>query len=208
MDVPEWKRAALCDWIHKYASDLSPPYPTTANRLPSCTSSTNSPCFSLFSTPFSWNVESTWNLVGINTCLLIRLAYSWAVSRKKVPNVLSSCHTFGMTPIFYILFFYSFIFCVKSRCHTKRRAGARGHAHPSFFGIYQKNGKCARPHAPILLLVWQRLTPLGTFFTLYVTWQPSSELSSEINLHMLDKDWVLVSSHCPRSTKFKRMFFM
>ncbi len=37
-------------------------------------------------------------------------------------------HTFGMTPTFLDFFFFFW----KSRCHTKRRAGAAMRAHPSF----------------------------------------------------------------------------
>ncbi len=62
-------------------------------------------------------------------------------SHKKVPNVLS-------------------------RCHTKRRAGAATKKNPFFFlqkvGVIPKEG-LARPRMPVLLLLWKRLRTLGIF---------------------------------------------
>ncbi len=99
----------------------------------------------------------------------------WAASRKKVPNVLSRCHTksydtnfldsfsffffFNFLGKFCFCFFFSFYFIylfipffyflfLKSRCHTKRRGAKEGQA---------------RPRAPVLLLVWQQPRPWGTF---------------------------------------------
>ncbi len=52
--------------------------------------------------------------------------HTWAVLRKKVPNVLSRRHTKRMTPTFSNFLkkkkVLNFFFFWKSQCHTKRRA--------------------------------------------------------------------------------------
>ena len=61
----------------------------------------------------------------------------WAMSCKKVPNVLS-------------------------RCHTNRRTGERGHRLFRFF-FWKSRCHTKRPRMPVLLLVWQWLRKLGIF---------------------------------------------
>ena len=94
-----------------------------------------------------------WSYYIIMTWYIPLTLQKWAVSREKVPNDLSQCHTkerrarvaapslllvwHRLLRIFLKLIF----FFMKSRCHTKRRAGA----------------------ATILLLVWHWFRPLGTF---------------------------------------------
>ncbi len=82
--------------------------------------------------------------------------FMWVVLCKKVPNVLSRCHTkrktglhgrthpsFGMTPTFLFFSFFNFFFFWK-------------------VGVIPKEG-WAQSRTPVLLLVWQRLRILGTF---------------------------------------------
>ncbi len=52
----------------------------------------------------------------------------WAALQEKVPNVLSQCPSFGITPTFPPKKFFFWI----SRCHTKRRAGTATRTRPSF----------------------------------------------------------------------------
>ena len=76
----------------------------------------------------------------------LKQSVSWVMLHKKVPHVLS-------------------------HCHTNRRMGACGCAHPSFcmtptfkkkVGVIPKERQ-ARPCRPVFLSVRQRLRPLGTF---------------------------------------------
>ena len=77
---------------------------------------------------------------GGNSKNILGGSHIWAEPREKVPNVLSRCAWLRpplfwyMTPTFYIFYiFYFFIFYfLKSRCHTKRKAGAVMRARPSF----------------------------------------------------------------------------
>ena len=73
----------------------------------------------------------------------------WAALRKKVPNVLSHCHT-------------------KRRYDTDFLDLKKNWKFLKFFFFFWKVGVIpkegwARPCAPVLLLVWQRLRIIGTF---------------------------------------------